>query len=244
VRPYTPLSDALSDLSVLAESVRGSALLSVATSPKLGRRARRLDPPEPVDDLLAFTVAQLSAGVEDIRSLVNRIYPPALATSALGATLTDLARPGGVVDVHTVLNRRSDPVIEATAWFVASEGIANAVKHAPGHRVRVSATSDGDRTLTVSIVDVAGQDLEWIHGGLFTILLDSKATEGQLTVGRFDVPKDEAPPFHLHTREDEVFLLIKGTALVWGRRTPRTRQRWHRLPTPQPSARRSPTTSG
>jgi hypothetical protein len=109
VRPYTPLSDALSDLSVLAESVRGSALLSVATSPKLGRRARRLDPPEPVDDLLAFTVAQLSAGVEDIRSLVNGIYPPALATSALGATLTDLARPGGVVDVHTVLNRRSDP---------------------------------------------------------------------------------------------------------------------------------------
>ncbi|MFG2236059.1 cupin domain-containing protein [Streptomyces sp. NPDC048723] len=59
------------------------------------------------------------------------------------------------------------------------------------------------------------QTLEWIDGGLCTILLDSEATEGQLTVGRFDIPKGEAPPFHLHAREDEVFLLLEGEALVW-----------------------------
>lgn len=59
------------------------------------------------------------------------------------------------------------------------------------------------------------QTLEWLDGGLFTILLDSQATEGQLSVGRFDIHKGEAPPFHLHTREDEVFLLLKGEALVW-----------------------------
>ncbi|MFI8461841.1 cupin domain-containing protein [Kitasatospora sp. NPDC085464] len=59
------------------------------------------------------------------------------------------------------------------------------------------------------------QTLEWLGGGLLTILLDSQATEGKLTVGLFDVPKDEAPPFHLHTREDEVFVLLKGNALVW-----------------------------
>lgn len=59
------------------------------------------------------------------------------------------------------------------------------------------------------------QTLEWIGGGLFSILLDSRTTDGQLTVGRFDVAKGEAPPFHLHTREDEVFLLLKGEALVW-----------------------------
>ncbi|RBQ15075.1 cupin [Spongiactinospora rosea] len=59
------------------------------------------------------------------------------------------------------------------------------------------------------------QRLEWLEGGVFSVLLDAAATDGQLTVGRFDVPKDEAPPFHMHTREDEVFLLIKGTALLW-----------------------------
>jgi quercetin dioxygenase-like cupin family protein len=34
-------------------------------------------------------------------------------------------------------------------------------------------------------------------------------------VGRFDVAEGEAPPYHTHTLEDEVFMLIKGTALVW-----------------------------
>jgi quercetin dioxygenase-like cupin family protein len=59
------------------------------------------------------------------------------------------------------------------------------------------------------------QQLEWLDGGTFSVLLDSAATDGQLTVGRFAVRQGEAPPYHLHTREDEIFLLLAGTALVW-----------------------------
>jgi quercetin dioxygenase-like cupin family protein len=59
------------------------------------------------------------------------------------------------------------------------------------------------------------QKLEWLDGGTLAMLLDGKATDGQLMVGRFDVSRGEAPPYHMHTREDEVFMLIKGTALVW-----------------------------
>ena len=59
------------------------------------------------------------------------------------------------------------------------------------------------------------QQLEWLDGGTLAMLLDGKATDGQLMIGRFDVAEGEAPPYHTHTREDEVFLLIKGTALVW-----------------------------
>jgi quercetin dioxygenase-like cupin family protein len=59
------------------------------------------------------------------------------------------------------------------------------------------------------------QKLEWIDGGVFAVLLDAAATDGQLTVGRFTVAKGEAPPYHVHTREDEVFMLIKGHALIW-----------------------------
>jgi quercetin dioxygenase-like cupin family protein len=59
------------------------------------------------------------------------------------------------------------------------------------------------------------QKLEWLDGGFFSVLLDSTMADGQLTVGRFDVSKGEAPPYHMHTREDEVFMLVKGTALVW-----------------------------
>jgi quercetin dioxygenase-like cupin family protein len=59
------------------------------------------------------------------------------------------------------------------------------------------------------------QQLEWLDGGTLALLLDGAATAGQLMVGRFDVSRGEAPPYHLHTNEDEVFLLLKGTALVW-----------------------------
>ncbi len=59
------------------------------------------------------------------------------------------------------------------------------------------------------------QQLEWLDGGTLAMLLDGAATDGQLMVGRFDVARGEAPPFHKHLHEDEVFLLIKGTALVW-----------------------------
>jgi quercetin dioxygenase-like cupin family protein len=59
------------------------------------------------------------------------------------------------------------------------------------------------------------QQLEWLGGGTLAMLLDGNATDGQLMIGRFDVAEGEAPPYHQHTDEDEVFLLIKGTALVW-----------------------------
>jgi quercetin dioxygenase-like cupin family protein len=59
------------------------------------------------------------------------------------------------------------------------------------------------------------QQLEWLDGGTLAMLLDGKATDGQLMIGRFDVAEGEAPPYHKHTLEDEVFLLLKGTALVW-----------------------------
>ncbi len=35
------------------------------------------------------------------------------------------------------------------------------------------------------------QQLEWLDGGTLAILLDGKATDGQLMVGRFDVSEGE-----------------------------------------------------
>jgi quercetin dioxygenase-like cupin family protein len=59
------------------------------------------------------------------------------------------------------------------------------------------------------------QQLEWIDGATLTMLLDGTVTDGRLMMARFDVSEGEAPPYHQHTREDEVFMLLKGTALVW-----------------------------
>jgi hypothetical protein len=60
------------------------------------------------------------------------------------------------------------------------------------------------------------QTLEWLDGGTFSVLLDSEATNGQLTVGRFAVGKGEAAPFHVHTREDEIFKSdVASTGDLW-----------------------------
>jgi quercetin dioxygenase-like cupin family protein len=99
------------------------------------------------------------------------------------------------------------------------------MKAYPG-RIVVPGTADSKRDdleyekrTTMSMAYLAQpaqqQQLEWIDGGTLAILLDGKATNGQLMIGRFDVSEGEAPPYHKHTREDEVFMLIKGTALVW-----------------------------
>ena len=57
--------------------------------------------------------------------------------------------------------------------------------------------------------------LEWLDGGTLALLWMARPPPDSLMVGHFDVSRGEAPPYHLHTNEDEVFLLIRGTALVW-----------------------------
>jgi len=114
--------------------------------------ARRQEsyPPE-VEDLLGFAVAELRAGVDDIRALVHGIMPSSLVTGGLPAATAGLIRPGKVA-VTCRVPGRLDPSIEATAWFVICEGIANATKHAPDEPVHVDVSTAAGRLL-VQVID-------------------------------------------------------------------------------------------
>ncbi len=52
-------------------------------------------------------------------------------------------------------------------------------------------------------------------GGTMSILLDSEATKGQLLVARSRTSEGVASPYHVHTRDDEVFMMVSGTARFW-----------------------------
>jgi mannose-6-phosphate isomerase-like protein (cupin superfamily) len=52
----------------------------------------------------------------------------------------------------------------------------------------------------------------WFGDALFEFLVPSAATDGQLCVFRATLPRGFAPPRHVHTREDEVFLVLEGDA--------------------------------
>ena len=53
-------------------------------------------------------------------------------------------------------------------------------------------------------------DAWWYGDGLFEFLIPSEATGGRLTVFRATMPVGFSPPRHVHTREDEVFVVEDG----------------------------------
>lgn len=62
----------------------------------------------------------------------------------------------------------------------------------------------------------AGNDrIRWIGGTTMEILLDSAATDGRMMILRNDSSLGDAAPIHVHGHEDEVFLVLEGSMIVW-----------------------------
>jgi len=53
-------------------------------------------------------------------------------------------------------------------------------------------------------------EARWYGDSLFEFLVPSDATGGVLSVFRATIPEGFSPPRHIHTREDEVFLVLEG----------------------------------
>ncbi|HEY7076181.1 MAG TPA: PAS domain S-box protein [Solirubrobacteraceae bacterium] len=96
---------------------------------------------------------ELSRALEELRELARGLHPAVLAHRGLGAALESLAaRTPLPVDLECDLNARVEPAAEAAAYYVVSEALTNAVKHAGASAVRVSARLEGDR-LAVTVAD-------------------------------------------------------------------------------------------
>ncbi len=54
------------------------------------------------------------------------------------------------------------------------------------------------------------QQLEWLSGHPVKVLLDAATTDGQLMLLESTPHAGSASPMHVHTREDEMFVLLKG----------------------------------
>lgn len=59
------------------------------------------------------------------------------------------------------------------------------------------------------------QQLEWLGGSTMTLLLDSAATDGQLMMTSTSMADGDAAPLHVHAREDEVFVVLTGSVVIW-----------------------------
>jgi signal transduction histidine kinase len=103
--------------------------------------------------IIDLGVSEISGSVADLRALAAGLLPGSLVSEGLGTALRELVdRQPDPVRWERHLDHRHAPEIEATAWFVAAEGLANSLKHAPGSQVGVEALCDGLR-LRVSVTD-------------------------------------------------------------------------------------------
>ena len=131
-----------------------------------------------VDDLLADAVAELLGAVTDLRELARGIHPATLTEGGLTAALESLAARSPIpVQLNASLNGRPPVSVEATAYFVASEALANVAKHAQAHAATVAARH-ANGTLVIEVEDdgVGGADLD--GGSGLRGLVDRVETQG------------------------------------------------------------------
>lgn len=139
------------------ERLRLEAELHDATEPRLRAIA---------DDLWALgpgageLADQLEGARDELRELGRGLHPRALTEAGLAAALTELGERFPF-SVEVVADGEALPsAVAAAAYFLCSEGLANAAKHAGASRVRLAAARSG-ATLVVAVEDdgVGGADL-------------------------------------------------------------------------------------
>ncbi|TYB45502.1 sensor histidine kinase [Actinomadura chibensis] len=112
--------------------------------------ARRAD----LDKALDEAEARLRAALRSLRELSRGIHPAVLTTGGLRAALRELVRRAdGPVRLHMERALRDLPQpIALTAYFVVSEALTNALRHAGADRVDVTADL-ADGRVTVRVAD-------------------------------------------------------------------------------------------
>ena len=114
------------------------------------------------DPTLDRAVDELAAGLQEIRDLATGLHPAVLTERGLVAALEAIAlRAPVAVQLEAVPDRRLPEQVEAAAYYVVAEGLANVQKHAGAKRVVVRLVAD-DRFLAVEVTDdgVGGADEE------------------------------------------------------------------------------------
>jgi signal transduction histidine kinase len=133
----------------------------VALAMNLGRaRARYEEDPEAARRLLDEAHNDAKLALTELRDLARGLHPAVLTDRGLDAALSGLAARSPVpVTLDVDEGSRCSPTVEAIAYFVVSEALANTAKHARATSAQVSVRRAGD-VLRVVIEDdgVGGAD--------------------------------------------------------------------------------------
>ena len=130
----------------------------------LGLRLRAAEADLPSDaeprPELARIATELGDAVTELQEITRGLHPAILSQGGLGAALRTLARRSSIpVELEVATNTRLPAAIEVAAYYVASEALANAAKHAQASRIGLSLVQrDGKLLLSIRDDGVGGAD--------------------------------------------------------------------------------------
>jgi signal transduction histidine kinase len=136
----------------------------------------------PAVGTLAAAERQLRAALAELRDLARGIHPAILTERGLVAAIASLAERAPLrVTVTADDTRRFDPSIEATAYFVTAEALANVIKHAGASTAAISlGVADG--WLRLSITDDGSGGANTAGSGLRGLSDRVVALDGRFSV--------------------------------------------------------------
>jgi signal transduction histidine kinase len=151
-------------------------LVSIGLALRHAQHALGSEEPAEATRTLDGAVAEIAVAIDELRELARGIRPAHL-DAGLGPALRELARRAPVqVDVAAD-DVRFAPDIESAAYFTASEGVTNAIKHGRANAITVRAERvDGNLVVSVADNGVGGADPG--NGSGLTGLSDRVTTQG------------------------------------------------------------------
>jgi signal transduction histidine kinase len=134
-------------------------LVSLAMNLGMARAAMTDLPPDAMQVIVAAHEEAKEALVE-LRTLVRGLHPAVLDDRGLDAALSGIAARAPLpVRLTVEVASRASPTVEAVAYFVVSECLANIARHSRARQAEISVRRDGD-LLRISVTDdgVGGAD--------------------------------------------------------------------------------------
>ncbi|MDX6486091.1 MAG: hypothetical protein QOF43_1244, partial [Gaiellaceae bacterium] len=96
---------------------------------------------------------EINSVIDELREISRGIHPAVLSEGGLGPALRTLGRRSAIeVELHDVTEDRLPEQVEVAAYYVVSEALTNAAKHANASRVDIEAAVQ-DSSLRLSIRD-------------------------------------------------------------------------------------------
>ena len=157
-------------------------LVTVALHLHLVKRRLETDPTE-VPQLVESAQTELALALEEIRELVRGLHPRLLSDRGLEPALAGLAERAVLpVEIVETPSERLPPAVEAAAYYLVAEALANAGKHSEASQVRVRVSTDGARPQSRSSTTASAEPMPENGSGLRGLADRVAALGGELEV--------------------------------------------------------------